>query len=71
MVERAAAYYGISKEQILIFGDGENDMEMLEYAGIGVAMGNAEEKVKQCADYVTGDTDKGGIPSALRHYGIL
>ena len=46
-------------------------MEMLEYAGIGVAMGNAEEKVKQCADYVTGDTDKGGIPSALRHYGIL
>ena len=46
-------------------------MELLEFAGIGVAMGNAEEKVKLCADYVTGDTDKGGILSALRHYGIL
>ena len=70
-MEQLLKHFGISREETIAFGDGENDMEMLEYAGIGVAMGNAEEKVKQCADYVTGDTDKGGIPSALRHYGIL
>ena len=46
-------------------------MEMLEYAGIGVAMGNADEKVKACADYVTEDADEGGILSALRHFEIL
>lgn len=40
-------------QQIIAFGDGENDMEMLRFAGIGVAMGNADPEVKEIADYVT------------------
>lgn len=70
-MERLMEYFRIAREETIAFGDGENDMEMLEYAGIGVAMENAEEKVKACADYVTAAVDKGGILLALRHFGIL
>ncbi len=70
-MEQMLARFSIKREEAIAFGDGENDMEMLEYAGIGVAMGNADEKVRACADYVTGDADKGGILSALRHFEIL
>ena len=70
-MEKMLAIHGIAREEIMAFGDGENDMEMLEFSGIGVAMGNAEEAVKTCADYVTLDVDSGGIVSALEHFGIL
>ena len=70
-MERLLAHFGAAREETIAFGDGENDMEMLGYAGIGVAMGNAEEKVKACADYVTEAVDRGGILSALRHFDIL
>ena len=49
--------HGIRPEEIIAFGDGENDIEMMEYSGIGVAMGNGEDRVKKCADYVTDDID--------------
>lgn len=62
---------GIRPEEIIAFGDGENDMEMLRFAGIGVAMGNAEEQVKQVADYVTADIDDDGIAKALAHFGLI
>lgn len=61
----------IAPEEIMAFGDGENDMDMLRYAGIGVAMGNGEPAVKELADYVTAGVDQDGILSALRHYGVL
>ncbi len=63
--------HGIRPEEIIAFGDGENDIEMMEYSGIGVAMGNGEDRVKKCADYVTDDIDEGGILHALQHFGIL
>lgn len=63
--------YQIRPEEIIAFGDGENDMEMIEFAGIGVAMGNGEDFVKERADYVTDDVDAGGIFHALQHYGVL
>lgn len=63
--------HGIRPEETIAFGDGENDVDMIEFAGIGVAMGNGEELVKERADYVTDDVDAGGILHALRHYGIL
>ena len=53
------------------FGDAENDIDMLEYCGIGVAMGNAQEKVKEIADYVTTDVDRDGIKNALRYFSII
>jgi len=62
---------GILPEECIAFGDAENDIDMLEYCGIGVAMGNAQEKVKEIADYVTTDIDKDGIKNALRFYSII
>lgn len=61
----------ISKEEIMAFGDGENDIDMLEYAEIGIAMGNANEDVKSHADYVTDSVDDDGIRKALKYYQIL
>ena len=62
---------GIAVEEIIAFGDGENDMEMLRFAGIGVAMGNAEDRVKALADHVTSDIDEDGIANALKHFGLI
>ena len=63
--------YGLSREEIMAFGDGENDMGMMAEAGISVAMGNAGEEIKALADYVTGSVDEDGISGALRHLGLL
>lgn len=62
---------GISKEEIMAFGDGENDVEMLEFAGIGVAMGNATEAAKAAADYVTATVEEDGIEKALQHFKLI
>lgn len=62
---------GLKRQEIIAFGDGENDIEMLRFAGIGVAMGNAESEVKAAADYVTADIDEDGIAKALRHFGLI
>ena len=48
-MEKILAYFGISREETMAFGDGGNDIPMLEYAGIGVAMGNASEEVQRHA----------------------
>ena len=62
---------GLKREEILAFGDGGNDVSMLRYAGIGVAMGNAETAVKEVADHVTAHVDDDGIRKAFRHFGLL
>ena len=62
---------GISQEETIAFGDAENDIGMLEFAGIGVAMGNAEEEAKRAADYITDDIDDDGVAKALRHFGLI
>lgn len=59
---------GFSRDDIICFGDGMNDIAMLNYAGIGVAMGNAVEDLKKAADYVTADNDDDGIAKALEKY---
>ena len=61
----------ITKDEIIAFGDGENDIGMLSYAGIGVALGNAEDEVKSAADYVTADIDEDGVWKALVHFQIV
>ena len=63
--------HGIRPEETMAFGDGENDIEMLTFVGIGVAMGNAGDAVKAAADYVTDDVDDDGIEKALRHFGLI
>lgn len=59
---------GIRPEEMLVFGDGENDLSMLNYGGVGIAMGNANEKVKSLADDVTEDNNSHGIYQALVKY---
>ena len=62
---------GILPENVIAFGDGENDMEMLSAAGIGVAMGNALPCVKEIADYVTETVEQDGILRALQNFRLL
>ena len=63
--------FGILPEEIMAFGDSYNDLDMIEHAGIGVAMGNAVDCLKEIADYVTTDVDDYGILNALQKYEIL
>lgn len=62
---------GIRQDETIAFGDGENDIPMLVWAGVGVAMGNSSDKVKACGDFVTRTVDEHGIEYALQHYGII
>ena len=63
--------YGIAQNEIMAFGDAENDIDMIEYAHIGVAMGNAQDSVKKISDYVTSDIDDNGIKNAIQFFNIL
>ena len=53
---------------MIAFGDNENDLEMLEGAGIGVAMGNSKQYVKDAANEVTGDNDHDGVAEFLERF---
>ena len=54
-------YYGFSKEEAIAFGDGENDIEMLEAVGTGVAMGNARDTVKARAAAICRPVEEDGV----------
>lgn len=56
---------GISSEQVITVGDNLNDIEMIQYAGLGVAMGNASQQVKERADYVTATNEEEGLAQFL------
>lgn len=64
-IEKLCKLINIDIQETIAFGDGYNDIPMLEMCGIGVAMGNAEEVVKLSADYVTDDIEKDGLAKAL------
>ncbi|PJM79520.1 Cof-type HAD-IIB family hydrolase [Bifidobacterium scaligerum] len=70
-IQRFMEHYGIAREQTMAFGDGGNDTDMLAFAGIGVAMGNATAEPKAAADYITDDVDHDGVLNALLHWGVL
>lgn len=59
---------GIDRQQIVAIGDNENDYTMIKYAGLGIAMGNAEDIIKSMADDVTLDNDCHGVAEALKKY---
>ena len=61
------ARLGIDASEVAAFGDAQNDRTMLEWAGCGVAMGNAVDEVKAIADYVTTTNNEDGIAAALEH----
>lgn len=64
-LEILAGYYNLSKDEIICFGDNENDKTMFEFAGFPVAMGNAEEELKKIAAYVTVSNDEDGVAKAI------
>ena len=64
-LKKAADYYGIPAERIVAFGDEDNDLEMLEYAGHGIAMGNAINQVKNIAKGVTLSNEEDGVGEYL------
>lgn len=64
-------HFGLDSRFSIAFGDGGNDSSMIRTAGIGVAMGNAMDSLKQEADYVTTSVDEDGIWNALRHFGLI
>lgn len=59
---------GVSREDTVCCGDGFNDISMIEYAGVGVAMGNAQQVVKDAADYVTASNDEDGLIQVIDKY---
>ena len=68
-LEKLVEFYGIKREETLAFGDGENDIPMLEFAGQGIALANAGEKVKRVADIVLEwDNNQGGVGKFLEKF---
>ncbi|MFD1705736.1 Cof-type HAD-IIB family hydrolase [Siminovitchia sediminis] len=67
MIERL----GFKMEDVYAFGDGLNDIEMLQEVGMGIAMGNAHESVKKHADFVTTHVNEHGIVNGLKEVGLL
>lgn len=61
-------YYGIKREEIICIGDNENDIPMIKYAGLGVAMGNAKREVKERADFITYDNNNLGVANVINKY---
>lgn len=64
-------HVGIAREDTIAIGDGPNDLEMMDYAGIGVAMGNALDEVKARADMVTASINEDGIYKAFEKLGLI
>lgn len=64
-VASLASMLGIDREDVITFGDMPNDIEMLQWAGRGVAMGNARSEVKAVADHVTATNDEAGVADVL------
>lgn len=60
--------FDIRREEMLAMGDGVNDLDMLEYVGVGVAMGNADPRVLEVADYITDTNCNDGVAKALKIY---
>lgn len=63
--------FGFELSEVMAFGDSENDLEMLSGVGIGVAMGNGEDELKDQATHVTDTNNQNGITKALSHYGLI
>lgn len=65
---RLCADFQIPRERVLAIGDSHNDVPMLRWAGIGVAMGNAAREVKEAVSYVTASNDKDGVALAVEKF---
>jgi len=70
-ISNALEYLHLEPKQAMCFGDGLNDIEMMQFVGISVCMGNGNSKTKEVADYVTDDIDEDGWYNACKHFGLI
>ena len=63
-----AEYYNMEQKDIIAFGDQMNDKTMIEIAGVGIAMANAIEAIKEIADYITLSNDEDGVANYLEKF---
>ena len=61
-------HLGLAKDQLIACGDGYNDMSMIEYAGLGVAMANAKDEIKAVANHITLSNDEDGVAAVIDQY---
>lgn len=66
-IDRMIEHYGDSLAETAAFGDGANDIEMIEHAGFGIAMGNASQELKDAADWVAPSVDEDGLMAGVAH----
>ena len=64
-LDRMLETVGLTREDAICCGDGFNDISMIKYAGVGVAMANAQEEVKKSADFITDSNDEEGIVKVI------
>ncbi|TDT57234.1 Cof-type HAD-IIB family hydrolase [Fonticella tunisiensis] len=69
-VEALAKHLGIKREEVICVGDAENDMHMIEFAGLGVAMGNATDSLKRIADYVSKSNEEDGVAHVIEKFAL-
>lgn len=67
-LDRLVKHMGIKREEVIAFGDGYNDLSMIEYAGMGISMANGVDEVRKKADFVTLSNDEDGIAYALEKF---
>lgn len=67
-LEKLAHYYGVNREEVLAIGDGENDISMIKFAGLGVAMGNSNQLVRDSADFTSLTNDENGVAFVLKKF---
>lgn len=67
-LEKLGEHFGIKREEMIAIGDGFNDLSMIEYAGLGVAMENAPEEIKRLADYVTLSNENDGVAHVIAQF---
>lgn len=67
-VELLAKHLGVKQEEIITLGDADNDLHMIEYAGLGIAMGNAFDSVKKIANYITDTNENHGVAKAIEKF---
>ena len=70
-VAKVVDQLGLKPENVMVFGDGLNDLELFDYAGISVAMGISHDKIKEKADYITKTLEEDGIFDALEGFGMV
>lgn len=67
-MEKLGEHFGIKRGEMIAVGDGYNDLSMIEYAGLGVAMANAKDAIRKKADFITLSNDEDGVAHVINRF---